>query len=307
GALLQVFNVILGVLIYMPFVRLLDRRTAEDAQRTFSSFLDFFKANESVLAAKKLTDLGGEKGEFAKGLSAEIIHSIKSGHITLAYQPQYNYAGECIGAEALLRWKHPVHGVIYPPLIIKLAEDGNFLPELEEMIVISAISDREKVYRKFGDGVKISFNVTGTTVVTERFLSLMRQLNAESPFRGKNLCVEITEQATLAFDDKTRAIFSELRGMGLLLAIDDFSMGQTSLNYLKDNMFDIIKLDGSLVKGLSTHENCREIVSSIVKLSDSLNLTVLAEFVETDWERETLHEIGCDSYQGYLYSPAVFV
>lgn len=307
GALLQIFNVVLGVLIYMPFVRLLDRRTAEDAQRTFASFLDFFKANETALAAKKLTDLGGEKGEFAKGLSAEIIHSIKSGHITLAYQPQYNYAGECIGVEALLRWKHPVHGVIYPPLIIKLAEDGGVLPELEELIVRKALSDRERIYKKFGDGVKISFNVTGTTVVTERFLSLMRQLNAESPFKGKNLCVEITEQATLAFDDKTRAIFGELHDMGLLLAIDDFSMGQTSLNYLKDNMFDIIKLDGSLVKGLSTHENCREIVSSIVKLSDSLNLTVLAEFVETDWDRETLHEIGCDSYQGYLYSPAVFI
>ena len=307
GALLQVFNVILGVLIYMPFVRLLDKRTAEDAQRMFSAFLDFFKANESALAAKKLTDLGGEKGEFAKGLSAEIIHSIRSGNITLAYQPQYSYSGECIGVEALLRWKHPVHGIIYPPLIIKLAEDGGFLQELEEMIAKKAVSEREKVLKKFGEGVKISFNVTGTTVVTERFMAVMRQLNAENPFEGKNICVEITEQATLAFDDKTRAIFSELRGMGILLAIDDFSMGQTSLNYLKDNMFDIIKLDGSLVKGLSTHENCREIVSSIVKLSDSLNLTVLAEFVETDWDKETLHEIGCDSYQGYLYSPAVFI
>lgn len=175
------------------------------------------------------------------------------------------------------------------------------------MIAKKAVSEREKVLKKFGEGVKISFNVTGTTVVTERFMAVMRQLNAENPFEGKNICVEITEQATLAFDDKTRAIFSELRGMGILLAIDDFSMGQTSLNYLKDNMFDIIKLDGSLVKGLSTHENCREIVSSIVKLSDSLNLTVLAEFVETDWDKETLHEIGCDSYQGYLYSPAVFI
>ena len=72
-------------------------------------------------------------------------------------------------------------------------------------------------------------------------------------------------------------------------------------------MFDIIKLDGSLVKGLSSHENCREIVASIVKLSKTLNLIVIAEFVETDWDRQTLHEIGCDCYQGYLYSPAVFL
>lgn len=306
GALLQVFNVFLGVLIYMPFVRLLDKRTQEDAQRIFSSFLDFFKANESSLAYKKLTDLGGENGEFARGLSAEIIHSIKDGNVTLAYQPQFHYNGNCIGVEALLRFKHPVHGIIYPPLVIKLAEDGDFLPELEEAVVRKALSDREEVLKKFG-GIKISFNVTGTTVVTESFISFMEQINREFQFEGKNLCVEVTEQAALNFDDKTYAAFSRLKKMGLLLAIDDFSMGQTSLNYLKDNMFDIIKLDGSLVKGLSSHENCREIISSIVNLSKTLNLMVLAEFVETEWERDTLHEIGCDCYQGYLYSPAVFL
>ena len=98
-----------------------------------------------------------------------------------------------------------------------------------------------------------------------------------------------------------------MRDMGLLLAIDDFSMGQTSLHYLKDSMFDIIKLDGSLVRGLATHSNYREIISSITGLAASLNLTVLAEFVETEEQREILHNIGCDYYQGYLYSPAVFL
>ena len=307
GALLQVFNVILGVLIYMPFVKLLDKRTQAEAERTFTTFLDFFKANESALASKKLTDLPGEKGEFAKGLSAEIMHSIKSGDVTLAYQPQYNYAGDCIGAEGLLRFTHPVHGVIYPPLVIKIAEDGGFLAELEAAVVKKVLSDREKVLEKFGDGIKISFNVTGKTVVTEKYLSLLRQLCGERSFEGMGLCVEVTEQAALAFDETTRNAFEEIHKMGFILAIDDFSMGQTSLNYLKDNMFDIIKLDGSLVKGLSSHANCKEIIQSIVSLSDALGLTVLAEYVETDWDRETLHELGCDCYQGYLYSPAVYL
>ena len=307
GALLQVFNVILGVLIYMPFVKLLDKRAEAEAQRSFKAFLDFFKANESALAGKKLTDLEGEKGEFAKGLSAEIMHSIKTGDVTLAYQPQYGYDGKCMGAEALLRFIHPVHGVIYPPLVIKLAEDGDFLFELEAAVVKRVLSDREEVYARFGDGIKLSFNVTGKTVVTEKFLSLLQQINAETPFEGKNLCVEVTEQAALAFDDTTRNAFEQIRKMGLLLAIDDFSMGQTSLNYLKENMFDIIKLDGSLVKGLSSHANCKEIIQSIVSLSSALGLTVLAEFVETEWDKETLHELGCDYYQGYLYSPAVYL
>ena len=82
-------------------------------------------------------------------------------------------------------------------------------------------------------------------------------------------------------------------------------MGQTSLHYLKDNFFDIIKIDGSLVRGLASAGNCREIISSITTLSESLSLLVIAEFVETEEQRNVLHEIGCDCYQGYLYSPAV--
>ena len=95
--------------------------------------------------------------------------------------------------------------------------------------------------------------------------------------------------------------------MGLLLAIDDFSMGQTSINYMKDRIFDIIKLDGSLVKGLFDHENTSEIVSSIVSLASSIDMMVLAEFVENEQQREELHRLGCNIYQGYLYSPAVLL
>lgn len=307
GALLQLVNVSIGVAIYMPFVRLLDRRTEEDAKNTYESFMEFFRSNETNFATMRLTDRNDMHGEFAKGLCAELRHEVERRPIVLAYQPQYHYDGRCIGAEALLRWNHPIYGNLYPPLIIKLAEEGGFLPALEEAIVKQVLQDRPAVWKRFGEGIKISFNITGTTVVTPRFLQFCRQINAKDPFHGKNLCVEVTEQAALTFNEKTRAAFAELRKMGFLLAIDDFSMGQTSLNYLKDNTFDVIKLDGSLVKGLFTHQNCREIISSIVKLSFSLNLVVLAEYVETRKESEILHEIGCDCYQGYLYSPAVFL
>jgi EAL domain-containing protein (putative c-di-GMP-specific phosphodiesterase class I) len=82
-------------------------------------------------------------------------------------------------------------------------------------------------------------------------------------------------------------------------------MGQTTLHYLRENLFDIIKIDGSLVKGLSVSSNTREIVASLVELAESLSLQVIAEFVETVEEKELLHQMGCDQYQGYLYSPAV--
>ena len=306
GSLMQLVNVALGVLIYTPFVRALDRSAEESARRQYAQFLDFFRANEQELAGKKLLERGDIYGNIAKELCAELNHSLEK-NILLAYQPQYRYDGSCLGAECLLRWKHPLHGMLYPPLVIKLAEEGGFLPELEEAVLTRALGDRPALLEKYGRDIKLSVNVTGTTVVTPRYQAFCRQLDARDPFRGKNLCIEITEQATLAFNEDTTEALQSLRDMGLMLAIDDFSMGQTSLHYLKDSMFDIIKLDGSLVKGLNTHQNCREIISSIVNLSSSLNLTVLAEYVETEEEKEILHQIGCDCYQGYLYSPGVFL
>ena len=306
GALLQLFNVIAGVLIYMPFVRLLDKSSEAEAKRQFTSFMDYFKANENDPTVR-FTELNNAAGVFAKSLCADLRHSVRKGEIVMAYQPQYAYDGRCIGTEALLRYKHHLHGVLYPPLVIRLAEEGGFLLDLEEAVVEKVLSDRDDVLDKFGRDIEVSFNVTGTTVVSEPFLRFLRQLNAERPFAEQKLCLEITEQTVLTFNNETRAALAELREMGLTLAIDDFSMGQTSINYLKDTVFDVIKLDGSLVKGLTTHQNCREIISSIVGLSATLNLTVLAEFVETEQEREILHEIGCDCYQGWLYSPAVFL
>ena len=209
--------------------------------------------------------------------------------------------------EALLRYRHPIHGIVYPPLVIKLADEGGFLPDLEEAIVRSVLEDRPSILERFGEDVKISINITGTTVVTQRFLQFFRKLNEETPLRKLNICIEITEQATLSFSDEAVAILKNLRDMGLTLSIDDFSMGKTSINYLKDDLFDELKLDGSLVSGLFTHENCREIIQSITSLAASLNLEVLAEYVETEEQRAVLHEIGCDHYQGYLFSPAVFL
>ena len=307
GSILQLVNVVLGVAIYTPFVRIMDRQALESNKRNYVAFVDYFRNNEAELERSKLSEMGGIHGEFAKDLCAEIVYGFKKGQLKLAYQPQYDYSGKCIGAEALMRWNHPEFGTLYPPLVIKLATEAGILPALEEEVILKALEERPALMKKFGDGIKLSVNVTGDTIVTKRYIAFLRQLNESDPFEGKNICLEVTEKATLLFNDTTIEAFNALHGMGLLLAIDDFSMGSTSLNYLKNNMFDIIKLDGSLIKGLLTHQNCREIVSSIVSLSKSLDLTVVAEYVETEEEREILHGMSCDCYQGYLYSPAVFL
>lgn len=306
GALLQLVNISIGVGIYLPFVKILDKRSQAIMQHNYQEFVAYFRENEAEFASAKLTTLGNIYGDIAKALCADIKHGLKD-KIALAYQPQYAYDGTCIGVEALLRYKHHSFGVIYPPLVIKMAEEGGFLADLEEAVLLSALSDRPKVLERFGENVKMSVNITGTVVVTPRFLSFCRKLNEDGTLTQANLCIEITEQAALSLSDESISVIESLREMGMTLAIDDFSMGKTSINYLKDNLFDEIKLDGSLVKGLFEHQNCREIIQSITQLAATLNLMVLAEYVETEEQREVLHEIGCDNYQGYLYSPAVYL
>jgi len=304
GSMLQVFCIALGVLIYFPFVRMLDRATEEKAKKNFDSFMAFFTENEQNFNSTKITELNSIHGDYARDLCNDLRYGLKDFH--MAYQPQYDYSGKCVGAEALLRYDHPMVGMLYPPLVIKLAEEGGFLPELEELVMQKAIADRPKLTSKFGEDTILSINVTGTTVVTPRYVQFCEKLNEQDPFAGKNICIEITEQAALLFNDDTVKALQRLREMGLKLAIDDFSMGQTSIHYLRDNLFDIIKLDGSLVGGI-TEKNTHDIISSIVQLSKTLDLEVVAEYVDTEEKRQMLHEIGCDIYQGYLFSPAVFL
>ena len=303
GSILQLVNLCIGVLIYSPFVILLENEEAEKARNYFDAFVEYFEDNEQTLTNVILTDHNEKYNDFVRTLCGDLYHDLK--RLKLYYQPQYHYDGHCLGVEALLRWEHADYGFIYPPLVVKLASDGGFLPELEEAVLRKALSDRPKVLKRFGKNAKLSVNVTGTTVITPRFIQFCRRQNEADSFNGKHICLEVTEQASLNFNKATLNALRELRSMGLMLAIDDFSMGQTSLNYLKENTFDIIKLDGSLIKGLFGHHNCREIITSITQLADSLNMSVIAEYVETKEQKEVLHEIGCDCYQGYLYSPAV--
>ena len=146
--------------------------------------------------------------------------------------------------------------------------------------------------------------MTGTTIVKPVFIDFLKDLNKTTTFKGMNLCLELTEKEALELNDETINAFKTIRELGLHLAIDDFSMGQTSIHYLRYNLFDIIKIDGSLVRGIISSPTCREIISSISELSDSLSMLIIAEFVETEEEKNALHEIGCDHYQGYLYSKA---
>ena len=162
-----------------------------------------------------------------------------------------------------------------------------------------------KIRECLGDGVKICVNISASTLTNPEFKAFLKELVGKYQITKNSLCIEVNEQTTLMVDEETVKLFTYFKELGLCNAIDDFSMGHTSLKCLQTGQFDIVKLDGGLVKGVSTSRRDQNIVESILHLSKSLEFDVLAEFVETSEQQKELEEIGCVKYQGYLYSPAV--
>lgn len=305
GSLLQLVNLVVGIFIYKPFIAAYDKELLVTGNKSFESLLTIFKNNEKNNMPIVLTEMSDSIGAIAKMLTLNLKKAISKKKIDMHYQPQHDYKGNCIGAEALLRWKHPVFGMIYPPLVIKLADEGGLLEQLEECIFETVVQHMEQINLATGKKYTICVNVSAQTIQKPSFISFLRQFTRDHSIKKGQICIEITEQETLMLNENLHKILIEIHEMGYLLAIDDFAMGSTSIKYLQNNQFDLVKLDGNLVKDIDVNIRSRNIVSSIVYLAESLGFSVLAEYVETKEDQLILERIGCLKYQGYLYSPAV--
>lgn len=305
GSLLQIFNLVIGILIYKPFVKIYEQEKINSAINAVVELENTLKESELSGQSIVLTELMDKKGEIAKMLAMDLKYAMGTEELMLYYQPQYNNRGTCIGAEALLRWKHNEFGIIYPPLAIQLAEEMGFLSSLEKHVVTKAVNDISFIKKQFCVQIKIGVNVSGRTIQTDDFEQFLRESFINGALKKGDICVEVTEQLALKNNGVTEERFGRIKEMGYLMAIDDFSMGHTSLKYLQENHFDIVKLDGSLVMGMNVNSRCKDIISSIIYLSKGLGFKVVAEYVETEMQRSELERMGCMIYQGYLYSEAI--
>lgn len=306
GSILQLVNLCIGILIYAPFVRRYDREKQQSVKKDYEKLVSVLEESERTRIPVSLTDVSAPYGWMGKALAADLLQAMEARELQLYYQPQYHADGNCIGAEALLRWNHKMLGIVYPPLVFKLAEETGFLERLEEWIVDQVASDIQFLRDRYPDKrLKISANVTGTTIQSKSFEKFLKNLSRTYPVKELGMCLEITEQAALQLDDNLSERFDHIREMGFLLAVDDFSMGSTSIQYLIGSHFNLLKLDGALVKGILDNPRCCEIISSIIQLSKTLELDVLAEYVSDAAIKDKLMELGCFLYQGWYYSPAV--
>lgn len=304
GVILQIITIALGVMIYAPFLKLYEKvydlRMQEKIKQLVDELQECEKKGENPNFLHRMDDTG----MVTRMLLQELKIAIRQKDLFLLYQPQVNGEGKCIGAEALLRWKHPEYGFIYPPLIIYLAKEGNILPELERMLFDTAISAIKQVSDSCGEDFKISVNITAHSLDWEIEEYIEQKLN-EYRVSANYLWIEITEQDMLTNSDMVIRKISCLKKAGHKLLIDDFGMGHTSLIYLESDHFDVVKLDGSLVRDIINKETNQKIVSSVIELAKKLNVKVVAEYVETEEEYNLLKHMGCDWYQGYLFSKPI--
>ena len=305
GSVLQIVNLVIGTLIYAPFVKVFDKEMIKDANRKMDQLVDLLKKSEETREVVRVLSLRDVGGMVARHLAEDLQTQLIDRRPNMYYQPQYNSKGECIGAEALLRWRHSIYDMIYPPLVIQVAEESGKLIELEKNIFVTIMESMPKLIEVLGEETKISVNVTGTTIQSEEFEQFLVQLSKDYPRYSNRVVIEITEQAALSIKEELIDRLTRIAKRGYGFAIDDFSMGSTSIKYLQTNVFNLIKLDGSMTRVILKNRRSKDIIASITKLSSDLGIDVLAEYVETEEQRAALEEVGCYLYQGYLYSPAV--
>ena len=316
GIIVQVINIALTMACYAPFVVRYEKRSIDEYSAAMNDLVGILKKCEETTEEVTLTECEGNTGRLAKLLANDLEEALKGSApekeaeaiespLIIKYQPQFDNTGHCIGAESLLRWNHVRYGIVYPPLVVHLAKESGNLYELETYIIESSIRDSEAFRKCFGEKFKLSVNVTVTTLYEKRFLTFLETMVSRYDLKPGNICIEITEETELVTTEETGELIKKIRSFGYTFALDDFSMGHTSLQYLQHNQFDIVKLDGNLVRSILTNDRTKEIINSIVYLSHSLDFKVLAEFVETNEQRDALEQIGCLLYQGYLFSPAV--
>jgi len=254
--------------------------------------------NRYVVHTSKL--LEGMQDEYS--LEIDLRKALENNEFLLHYQPQvHNLTGEWVGFEALIRWQHPVHGLLYPGKFIKAAEENGLITQIGEWVINEAIT-QNKAWQQAGmQPMKMSVNLSTQQFLTTNLITYVEEVLQRTGLDPQCFVVEITEYMAMEYDYSIR-VLNQLKALGIGISIDDFGTGYSSLNYLKNFPIDSIKIDKSFVDELMNDQNDAYIVKAIITLAHNLQLEVIAEGVETIEQLNFLQEHECDVIQGFYFS-----
>jgi len=238
------------------------------------------------------------------GLVEDLRTAIAERSLELHYQPQIDFStGEIVGVEALLRWPHPRLGYLPPLEFLPLAEDADLMDPLTDLVLDMALAQCQR-WRAAGPDVTVSVNLSSTNLQNPKLAHVVRNALARHRLPAAALVLEVTETTAITDFERTQQTIKRLHDLGLVVSVDDFGAGFTSLAYLSSLAVNELKLDRSFIHGLASSENARNqaLVRSTIELAHALGLRVVAEGIEDEASFELLRSLGADVAQGYVIS-----
>jgi len=234
-------------------------------------------------------------------LEIDLRQAISDGALEVYYQPCLGLQDNKItGCEALLRWRHPVRGMVSPAEFIPIAEETGLINQIGEWVLTTACAEATT----WPEDIKLAVNVSPVQFKSGTLALKIVGALAASGLAASRLELEITEAVLIRDDDAALAILHQLRDIGVRIALDDFGTGYSSLSYLQRFPFDKIKIDRCFVTDIEDPDGSSCIVQAVVNIAAARHMTTTAEGVETKQQQQLLRMLGCSEMQGYLFSPA---
>jgi diguanylate cyclase (GGDEF)-like protein len=263
-------------------------------------------ADVAMYAAKRghlgvaVYDPRSDENSFEKlAVVGDLRRAIENGELELHYQPKVRVSDRTVcGVEALVRWRHPVRGLVFPDQFIPVAEQNGLIRPLTDTVLQIALA-QQRTWRENGRRIPVAVNVGADCLPDPTFVDRLRELMAAHGTVPEDLTVEITEGAVIADPVQAAAVLSEIRAIGVRISIDDFGTGYSSMSYLQEMPLDELKIDRRFTSRIDSTSSGRAIVAAIADLAHALDLEVVAEGVEDESVMTALGEIGCESAQGY--------
>jgi diguanylate cyclase (GGDEF)-like protein/PAS domain S-box-containing protein len=243
------------------------------------------------------------RDEFEARLSVEsgLARGSENQEFELFYQPQVDLKdGKLVGAEALIRWRHPVHGIVMPSDFMSIA-NGSAVSQNIALWVMRSACTQGRIWEHKGHSVRIGVNLSPSQLLTEDLAATVETILRDTGLSPSLLELEVTENILLADDDKALDVFERIQDLGVHIAFDDFGTGFASLTYLKKFPFGTLKIDKSFVRELRVNPDDAVIVRSTIGLGKMLGLSVIAEGIEDQATADLLRNMGCEEGQGYVF------
>ncbi|MBR1297487.1 EAL domain-containing protein [Bradyrhizobium sp. AUGA SZCCT0042] len=234
-------------------------------------------------------------------LESDMRAALVDGGFELHYQPLVDLRNDEVrGCEALLRWRHPLRGMVSPADFIPVAEETGLIEEIGQWVLRTACAEATT----WPAHVRVAVNVSPVQFRSQSLSLKVAAVLADTGLDPRRLELEITEAVLIADDDAALVALNQLRALGVHIALDDFGTGYSSLQYLQRFPFDKIKIDRSFVKEVTCNSSSASIIKAVVSIAADRNMITTAEGVETLQQRETVQNLGCTQMQGYLFSAA---